>query len=174
MREFKPIDPEHVLDDPRLVTSTIHPEDPKKTYHLLIEDDYAILATSKYWEDKSDDEDKWPSEWLHYQLEFPKQGLPWFVDTIEQKFFASDKDGGLPLGVFHVTEPFGEERLKVQRCFGLTGLESDRQSGFDLTTVDRREHRISKAFSFTDAALFEMGLFDWFKAQADRIRRGEI
>ncbi len=162
MREFDSIDPQTVANDPRMVASTINPDNAKKTFYLLIDEDYAILAMVGY----SD----YFKKWQHYQLEFPKQGLPWFVDTIEQKFFAHSNDGGLPASKFHVTEKFGEERLKVQRCFG---LKNRRETGFDFTTVDRRDPKISKAYAFTDEALFEQGLFDWFKANAEKIRHGQ-
>ena len=107
-------------------------------------------------------------------MEFPKEGLPWFVDTIEQKFFRREDEGGLPAGTLHLTEPVRGERLKVQRCFGLGG-RNKRETGYQFITVDRREHTgISRSRSCTDRVLFEEGLFDWFKEQADRIRRGEI
>jgi len=171
MRQFESIDPENIENDPRVVSQIVSPEDSERTYYLLIDGDYAILARTKYWEDPTEGPNKWKSEWLHYQLEFPKQGLPWLVDTIENKFFKLAKEGGLPAGVFHFTEAIEGERLKVQRCFGLGNC---RETGYAFATIDRRdEDDISKHFSFTDTALFELGLFAWFKDNAERIRRGE-
>jgi len=171
MRQFESIDPENIGNDPRVVSQIVNPEDPEQTYYLLIDGDYAILARARYWEDPTEGPNRWKSEWLHYQLEFPKPGLPWLVDTIENKFFKLAKEGGLPAGVFHFTESVEGERLKVQRCFG---LNNRRETGYAFATIDRRDPNISKEFSFTDTALFELGLFAWFKDNADRVRRGEL
>jgi len=167
MRQLESIDPENIDNDPRVVSQIINPENPQQTYYLLIDGDYAIWAVNEYWTNLKSGK----SKWLHYQLEFPKQGLPWLVDTIENKFFKLAKDGGLPTGVFHFTESVGGERLKVQRCFG---LKNSRITGFAFATIDRRDPNISKDYSFTDEALFELGLFAWFKDNAERIRREEL
>ena len=167
MRQFESIDPENIENDPRVVSHVTHPENPKDNYYLLIDGDYAILASVEYWTNLKTGK----SEWLHYQLELPNQGLPWLVDTIENKFFKYSKEGGLPAGVFHLTESVEGERLKVQRCFG---LKNSRVTGYSFATIDRRDKSgISKHYSFTDEALFELGLFAWFKDIAERIRRGE-
>ena len=42
-----------------------------------------------------------PLGWLHYQIEFPKQGLVWLLDCMMDKFFKTEAEGGLPKGVFH-------------------------------------------------------------------------
>jgi hypothetical protein len=168
MRQFESIDPENIKNDPRVVSQTVEPEDPERIYYLLIDGDYAILARTKYWTNPQTGK----SKWLHYQLEFPKQGLPWLVDTIENKFFKLAKEGGLPAGVFVYYETIADEELCVQRCFG---LGSCRETGYAFATIDRRgKSGISKEYSFTDTALFELGLFAWFKDNAERIRRGEL
>jgi len=168
MRQFESIDPENIESDPRVVSQIVEPEDPERTYYLLIDGDYAILARAKYWTNPQTGK----SKWLHYQLEFPKQGLSWLVDTIENKFFKLAKEGGLPAGVFHFTEAIEGERLRVDRYFG---LGENRETGYAFATVDRRgKSGISKEYSFTDTALFELGLFAWFKDNAERIRRGEL
>ena len=166
MRQFDSIDPEFMSNDPRIVSTTEDPDDQGRKYYLLVDGDYLLLATNKYRTDPQTGK----SIWIGYQLEFPKQGLPWLVDTIENKFFKLAKEGGLPAGVFHFTEAIEGERLRVDRYFG---LGENRETGYAFATVDRRDPNISKEYSFTDTALFELGLFAWFKDNAERIRRGE-
>jgi hypothetical protein len=166
MRQFDSIDPEFMSNDPRIVSTTEDPDDQGRKYYLLVDGDYLLLATNKYRTDPQTGK----SIWIGYQLEFPKQGLPWLVDTIENKFFKLAKEGGLPAGVFHFTEAIEGERLRVDRYFG---LGENRETGYAFATVDRRDPNISKENSFTDTALFELGLFAWFKDNAERIRRGE-
>jgi len=169
MRELEPLDKTAMDQDTRVVSSIPDPELPGNTYYFSIDGDHAILSESRYY---IDPEGEWESEWLGSQLEFPKQGLPWFVDVIENRFLKDADEGGLPFGQYHVTENVGGERLKVQRCFG---LNHRRETGFDLTTLDRRDRlKFPMSYSFTDVALFEKGLFDWFKGLAERIRRGEL
>ena len=167
MRQFDSIDPEFMSNDPRIVSTTEDPDDQGRKYYLLVDGDYLLLATNKYRTDPQTGK----SIWIGYQLEFPKQGLPWLVDTIENKFFKLAKEGGLPAGVFHFTEAIEGERLRVDRYFG---LGENRETGYAFATVDRRDPNISKEYSFTDTALFELGLFAWFKDNAERIRRGEL
>ena len=167
MRQFDSIDPEFMSNDPRIVSTTEDPDDQGRKYYLLVDGDYLLLATNKYRTDAQTGK----SIWIGYQLEFPKQGLPWLVDTIENKFFKLAKEGGLPAGVFHFTEAIEGERLRVDRYFG---LGENRETGYAFATIDRRDPNISKEYSFTDTALFELGLFAWFKDNAERIRRGEL
>ena len=168
MRQFDSIDPEFMSNDPRIVSTTEDPDDQGRKYYLLVDGDYLLLATNKYRTDPQTGK----SIWIGYQLEFPKQGLPWLVDTIENKFFKLAKEGGLPAGVFVYYETIADEELCVQRCFG---LGSCRETGYAFATIDRRgKSGISKEYSFTDTALFELGLFAWFKDNAERIRRGEL
>ena len=44
MRQFESIDPENIENDPRVVSQILDSEDPERTYSLLIDGDYALMA----------------------------------------------------------------------------------------------------------------------------------
>ncbi|MCG3734746.1 hypothetical protein EXA17_18955, partial [Vibrio cincinnatiensis] len=89
MKQFKDIDPLTVAHHPSLITSLPDNKNPAKTFYFLLIDDYIIIATAKFFTNKRTGE----SKWLHYQIEFPKHGLRWFLDTLEEKFFKTAADG---------------------------------------------------------------------------------
>ena len=82
MKQFNEIDPLTVATHPNLVATLPDATDAGNTLYFLLIDDYIILADAQYFTDKLDGE----SEWLYYQIEFPKRGLRWFLDTLEGSF----------------------------------------------------------------------------------------
>src|SRR5690554_7647487 len=77
MKQFKPIDPLSIKSNPNLIGSLPGDTDPSDTYCLLVIDTHAIIFDYGLYTDPNTNE----SEWLTYQLEFPKAGLRWIVDT---------------------------------------------------------------------------------------------
>lgn len=171
MKQFKEIDPLTIQQNPRVVASLGDNIRPNITYYVLIIDTYALIAVFDYftYADTGD------NEWLTYQLEMPKPGIPWIIDTLEEKFFKLSHEGGLPKGVFHYEEEIGGEKLGLRRSMGL-GHKDQRESGYTLTTHSRKENlgSLPKDMSFTDSFLFEHGFFDLLKDVAQRIRAGEL
>ena len=90
MRHFNDIDPLTVAQDPRVVASIQDDIEPTVTYYFLIDGDHMIVSNTNWKERKQ--------KWLHYQIEFPKRGLLWYLDTLEHKFFKTEAEGGLPKG----------------------------------------------------------------------------
>ncbi len=166
MKPFEPIDPLTVADHPNLVASIADDRDENRTYYFLLVDDYLILSNTTYFTNKVTG----VSKWLHYQIEFPKQGLQWFLDALENQFFKTEAEGGLPRGLFHYEGKVGGERLKLGRAFNIGG-----QSGYAFITLDRKETwGQAKAYSFTDTFLFENGMIDLMKEIAAKIQQGEL
>ena len=173
MKQFKPIDPLTIESDTRIFGKLINHEATyrDRIYYLAIDDTHAIIATHSYYTDPDTNE----SEWLTYQLEFPKAGLRWIVDTLTIKFVKSPEEGGLPGGVYHYEEVVDGEELGIRRAMGL-GTNENRQSGYTLLTLSREEDDIDypKRLSFTDTFLFDRGFLKLIEDTAKRIENGEL
>lgn len=167
MRHFNDIDPLTVAKDPRVVASIQDDRNSKITYYFLIDGDYMIIATADYFTDLETNE----SEWLHYQIEFPKRGLQWYLDTLEHKFFKTEAEGGLPKGKFHDKTEIEGERIKLGRAFNADGNGG---GGYSFVTLDRKEDDLAKEYTFTDAFLFEGGLIQIFEDIAAKIKGGQL
>jgi len=173
MKQFEPIDPLTIESDTRIFGKLINHEATyrDRIYYLAIDDTHAIIATHSYYTDPDTKE----SRWLTYQLEFPKAGLRWIVDTINNKFFKTPDKGGLPGGVYHYEEVVDGEELGISRAMGL-GTNENRQSGYTLLTLSREEDDIDypKRLSFTDTFLFDRGFLKLIEDTAKRIESGEL
>ncbi|HCM1039008.1 TPA: hypothetical protein N2810_004505 [Vibrio parahaemolyticus] len=169
MKQFKEIDPLTVAAHPNLVATLPDATDAGNTLYFLLIDDYIVLADAQYFTDKLDGE----SEWLHYQIEFPKHGLRWFLDTLEGKFFKTAAEGGLPKGKFNDEGIVDGERLKLRRAFNADG---EGGGGYAFITLDRKEPESvwSKSYTFTDSLLFEHGMIDTMKEIAKKIDLGQL
>jgi len=169
MKEFKEIDPLTVDKHPNLIAKLPDKTDVRNTFYFLLIDDYIIIADTKYFTYKSTGE----SKWLHYQIEFPKRGLKWFLDTLENKFFKTEAEGGLPKGTFHYIGTVDGERLKLRRAFNADGNGG---GGYAFITIDRKEPNSvwSKSYTFSDSLLFENGMIDIMKDIADKIEKGVL
>ena len=171
MKQFEPIDPLIIKNDSRVVGYVVDDNKPNRTIYVLIDDSYALLAVCNYFTSLRTQE----SRWLTYQLEFPKAGLRWIVDTINNKFFKTPNEGGLPSGVYHYEEVINGEELGIRRSMGL-GTNENRQSGYTFTTLSRREEigTSAKELSFTDTFLFDRGFLKLIEDTAKRIESGEL
>jgi len=163
MKVFTEIDPMTVGNHPNLIAKLADDQDPETIWYLLLIDDYLIIADAAYRSQRG--------KWLHYQIEFPKHGLLWFVDTLQSKFFRTAAEGGLPRGVFHDSAIVDGEHLKLGRAFNADGRGG---SGYAFVTLDRKDLGLAKKYIFTDSLLFEHGLLDLFKQVAHKIRSGDL
>src|SRR5690554_5251308 len=173
MKQFEPIDPLTIEQDSRIVGRLIirGSFDRDRIYYLAVDDTHAIIATHSYYTDPDTKE----SRWLTYQLEFPKAGLRWIVDTFKNKFFKTPAQGGLPSGVYHYEEVIDGEELGIDRAMGL-GTNENRQSGYTFKTLSRKEEDVDypKRLSFTDTFLFDRGFLKLIEDTAKRIENGEL
>ncbi|MGI9278435.1 MAG: hypothetical protein ACR2PX_02255 [Endozoicomonas sp.] len=163
MKQFPAIDPLTVDYDTTLVATLTDDRDPDTTWLVLVNDTHVIIADKAWYQRRN--------KWLHYQIEFPKRGLQWYIDTLRDKFFRTEAQGGLPKGTFnHVGEVDGE-RLAVIRAFNADGKGG---GGYMFVTPDRKDNELSKTYTFTDKLLFEHGLIRIFEDVAGKIARGEL
>src|SRR5690554_2123396 len=173
MKQFALIDPLNIENDPRIVGKIIDHEAAYRDniYYLAIDTSHATLAVHSYYTDP----DTYESRWLTYQLEFPKAGLRWIVDTINNKFFKTPDEGGLPSGVYHYEEVIDGEELGINRSMNL-GTNENRQSGYTFTTLSRKPEgrTVPKSLSFTDTFLFDRGFLKLIEDTAKRIESGEL
>jgi len=171
MKQFEPIDPLTIESDSRVVGSMVHDTNSLRTFYLLVDDTHALIASRRYYTNPNTNE----SRWLTYQLEFPKAGLRWIVDTINNKFFKTPAQGGLPSGVYHYEEVIDGEELGIDRAMGL-GTNENRQSGYTFTTLSRKPEgrTVPKSLSFTDTFLFDRGFLKLIEDTAKRIESGEL
>lgn len=168
MRQFAEIDPLTVAQDPRVVASIRDDRNEYKTYYFLIDQDYMIITNATYFTNKRTGE----SKWLHYQIEFPKRGLQWFLDTLEFGFFRTEAEGGIPKGQFHDKTEIDGERIKLGRAFNADG---NRGGGYSFVTLDRKEtYGLAKEYTFTDVFLFEHGLIQVLQEIAAKIKAGQL
>jgi len=173
MKQFEPIDPLTIESDTRIFGKLIDHEATYRDciYYFAIDDTHAIIAAHSYYTDPDTNE----SEWLTYQLEFPKAGLRWIVDTLTIKFVKSPEEGGLPGGVYHYEEVVDGEELGIRRSMGL-GTNENRQSGYTFLTLSRKDEQFdfTKKLSFTDTFLFNRGFLKLIEDTAKRIESGEL
>jgi hypothetical protein len=169
MRQFNDIDPLTIEQHPYLVAKLPDDRFPGTNWYFLVIDDHMIIADTEYFTNLKTNE----SKWLHYQIEFPKRGLQWFLDTLQYKFFKTEAEGGLPKGKFHDKTEIEGERLKLGRAFNADGQGG---GGYSFVTLDRKETlgSAAKSYIFTDQFLSKGGLIKVLQDIAARIARGEL
>lgn len=167
MRFFDEIDPLTIEQSPNLVAKLPDKRRPKRTWFFLIDGNHMIIAITNYFTNLRTKE----SKWLHYQIEFPKKGLLWYLDTLQNKFFKTEAEGGLPKGTFHDIEEIDGERLKLGRAFN---ADSNGGGGYSFVTLDRKEDGFAKKITFTDEVLFNGGLIEILQDIAEKIKDGRL
>ena len=171
MQKFDEIDPQKISNNPNVVGRLVDSGNSHRTYYLLVDGTYAIIASIKLHTYPSTGD----TEWLVHQLEIPKAGIPWIIETLENKFLKLSYEGGLPADVRHYEETIEGEELGISRAMGL-GTSEKKESGYTLITHSRKGvgSSLGKEMSFTDSFLFEHGFFDLLKSIAHKIESGKL
>ncbi|QEY16746.1 hypothetical protein D0C16_12665 [Cellvibrio sp. KY-GH-1] len=168
MLSFNRIPPENLDSHPQLIFSFVeYPEEdvPTSFLYLLKDKQHLIWATKSLYPSINGN----PPKWLGGNIiEFPIAGLQWFIDTLEQKFFKTEAEGGLPKGQFAFDEIVDGEHLCVSRMFGTPG--------YGFRNYSRQDHVIKSYESpqqadLSDELLFEKGLFEKFKEVAQQLKQ---
>lgn len=105
------------------------------------------------------------------QFEMPLEAVRWLINVIEQKFFKSPEEGGLPANKISYEEIVAGEDLHVMRSTN-AGCP---HPGYDITNGSRRSHlspRNLQTLSLSDPWLFKNGLMDYLKSLADDYEQG--
>lgn len=168
MKKFIRLDPNEIDDDPgvALKFEEYLKEIGRSWFLYLIRDgNYFIWATKSLYTPTDGSLPKWVGG---NKLEFPVSGLQWFIDTLEQKFFKTEAEGGLSKGQFAFDEIVDGEHLCVSRMFG--------EPGYGFRNYSRQDHVIKSYESpqqadLSDELLFEKGLFEKFKEVAQQLKQ---
>ena len=171
MKKFINVDPNTIENDSRVAlkfTEFAEELGRDRFYFLLKDKNYFIWVIKTF----SPAYDTHPAEWgSEILLEFPISGLPWFINTIEQRFFKTGADGGLEKGKFSHEEEIAGERLCISRMFGEPGygFRNCSRNDYVHTTYDSPQEA-----DFSDELLFQKGLFDEFKIISEKLSMGKL
>lgn len=107
------------------------------------------------------------------QFEMPLSGVRWFINVIEQKFFKSPEEGGLPANKISFEEVVDGEELHVIRVV-YAGCD---HPGYKITNGNRYSFispQSLQTFAMSDPWLFQNGLMDFLKKIADQYESGTL
>ena len=103
----------------------------------------------------------------------PLSGIRWFINAIEQKFFKSPEDGGLPADKISYEEIVDGEDLHIIRSVTV-GCS---HPGYVVTNGSRHSHISSislQTLALSDPWLFKRGLMDFLKEIANKYEAGQL
>ena len=171
MKKFTNTEPNTIDNDSRIILRYSQPRFNGKGldyYYLLQDDDYLLWASKSLFPALNGKPEKWLAG---TDIEFPKQGLLWFIKAIEEKFMKTEAEGGLTKEAFTCSEVIEGEKLVTLRWFGTPGyaLANDSRQNYVSKTIKKRQE-----FCFTDTMLFDNGLLAKLKVVADKITAGEL
>ena len=174
MQQFSQYNPKQPLTEHQLLKFFKSPQEEngedfyflKQEKHLLIYSErlHIYPPTSKHFGTQ---------KLLADQLEMPLEAIRWFINVIEQKFFKSPEEGGLPAHKISYEEVVAGEDLHVMRSAN-AGCP---HPGYAITNGSRHSHMASwslQEISFSDPWLFQNGLMDYLKSLADAFEQGKL
>lgn len=174
MKQFALYDPKNPEQDQVLLKKWISPQEENGEDFCFVKvDDYIILYVEQLRVYPPTSDKYGQTKLIADQLEMPLKGIRWYIDAIEQKFFKSESEGGLPAHKISYEEIIAGEDLHIIRSMN-AGCS---QPGYDLTNSSRSSHISPSSYQSFEAAdpwLFEGGLMDFFKKLADQYERGEL
>lgn len=174
MQIFELYNPRQPLTLQRLLKYWVSPQEENgQDFYFVTVDDYLLIyveqiriyppASPRYGTQKI----------IANQLEMPLAAVRWYINVIEQKFFKSPEEGGLPAHKISFEEIVAGEDLHIMRSMSAGCAHP----GYDLTNGSRNSHILSSSpqtFSASDPWLFEGGLMDFFKELADKYETGQL
>jgi hypothetical protein len=171
MKQFTNTDPNTLDNDSRIILrySELQSNKIRMNYYYLLHDgDHLLWARKGLFPALNGQPEKWLGG---TNIEFPKQGLPWFIKAIEEKFMKTEAEGGLKKEAFTYSEVINGEKLITLRWFGTPGyaLANDSRQNYVSKTIKKRQE-----FCFTDTMLFDNGLLAKLKVIADKITAGTL
>ncbi|MGM8227529.1 hypothetical protein ACSV5M_13155 [Cellvibrio sp. ARAG 10.3] len=107
------------------------------------------------------------------QFEMPLSGVRWFIDVIEQRFFKSPEEGGLPADKISYEDIVDGEELHVMRVV-YAGCD---HPGYDITNGSRYSYISSRSLqtlALSDPWLFRDGLMGFLKEIASQYEAGRL
>lgn len=174
MQVFEQYDPRNPQPKHQLLRFFESPQETNGENFYLIKQDRHILIYSERLH-------TFPITSKHYgkqelqadQFEIPLEAIRWFINVIEQKFFKSPEDGGLPANKISYEQMAAGEDLHVMRSAN-AGCP---HPGYVITNGSRRSHMDSddlQTLALSDPWLFQNGLMDFLKELADKYEQGAL
>lgn len=175
MKTFTQYDPRNPLPQQHLLKKYDAPLEGNKTdFYFLREDNYLLVYEEElHTYPLTSTIRPGETKLLTSQFEMPLTGVRWFINAIEQKFFKSPEEGGLPADKISFKETVDGEGLHIIRSMH-AGCQ---HPGYTLTNSSRRNHvapRNLQTLSMADPWLFKGGLMDFLKEIADRYEQGTL
>ena len=175
MKTFTQYDPRNPLPQQRLLKKYEKPLGTNKPdFYFLTEGEHLLVYREKvHTYPMTSDIRPGESRLIANQFEMPLTGVRWFINAIEQKFFKSPEEGGLPADKISFEEVVDGEDLHIIRSM-YAGCQ---HPGYKITNSSRRSHLSSddlQTLSMADPWLFKGGLMDFLKEIADRYEQGTL
>lgn len=172
MKKFDLYNPRHPKNHQILLEKYESPQS-KYDEYLVKDGDFIIFYGEKVHVYPSESPRYGERKLIADQLEMPFAAVRWYINVIEQKFFKSPEEGGLPAHKISYEEIVVGEDLHIMRAMN-AGCE---YPGYDLTNGSRNSHILSSSpqtFSASDPWLFKNGLMDYLKSLADAYEQGSL
>ena len=169
MQTFSLYLPPSPNENQRLLFSQEHPFQPGTHYYFVREMNHILIYREEMKTNLKTSEKKL----LANQIEIPMEGISWFIDVMEKKFFEGPEDDSLPANKISYEEVVAGERLHILRA-ATAGCE---YPGYDLTNLSRQSYILASCkqdVSFADPWLFEFGLMDFLKKTAHQYEMGKL
>jgi|GEM_PF-827327 len=174
MKEFSLYNPRHPKDGQILIGSWMSPQKENgQDFYFVRELDHVIVYAEKLHVYPPTSPKYGQQKLIADQLEMPLEGVRWYIDVIEKKFFKPPEEGGLPANKISYREEVAGERLHIMRSMNA----GCKHPGYDLTNLSRSSHILSTSsqdFSASDPWLFQGGLMDFLKDVADQYENNTL
>ena len=176
MQKFEQYNPRHPRPEHQLLKFFKNPQNEKseRNYFFIAQDKHILVyKESIHTYPQTSDYKPGQTELFADQIEMPIDAINWFINVIEQKFFKSPEDGGLPANKISYEEIVAGEDLHVMR----TANAGSPHPGYAITNGSRRSHLDSddlQTLSLSDPWLFQNGLMDYLKSLANSYEKGDL
>ena len=176
MQIFSQYDPRHPKPEQKLLKIFNNPQEKINgtDFFFLMQDKHLLIYREKlHTYPLTSDFMPGQTELFANQFEMPLEAIRWFINVIEQKFFKSPEEGGLPANKISYEEVVAGEELHVMRSAN-AGCS---HPGYVITNGSRRSHMASwdlQTLALSDPWLFQHGLMDYLKSLADAYEQGKL
>lgn len=173
MKKFIPYNPQQPLAHQKLLRKYEQPQSEYDVYFVRDETHLLVYKQKLHTYPRTSPFNPGETELFENQFEMPLNGVRWFINVIEQKFFKSSEEGGLAAGKVSFEEVVDGEELHVMRVV-YAGCD---HPGYDITNGSRYSYISStslQTFTISDPWLFHGGLMDFLKEIADQYESGQL
>lgn len=162
MRQFTLYNPQQPLVHQNLLRKYVRPQSEYDVYFVREDSHLLVYKQKLHTYPMTSPFNPGESELFENQFEMPLSGVRWFINVIEQKFFKSPQEGGLPAEKISFEEVVDGEELHVIRVV-YAGCD---HPGYKITNGSRYSYISStslQTLALSDPWLFQNGLMDFLK-----------